>query len=1024
MKKLILFIHGFMGGAATWGDFEKLLESDNQISEQYTIGFLEYPTGVLKDPKIQRLSESLRTILNHEYEAYDDIVLVCHSMGGLVVKKYLVEEIKARSKSPLRVKKVLFYDTPHNGADIANYGKILPHNQLKQMARNSEFIEFLNTDAYTLDIAQYVCMKYILAEESYKGIKVVSIQSEQGIWANRDTETLIDRDHLSCCKPIDHEDMVYRILQKFVLNPCYKKDLFPQPKLSTKLLRRETENNRFHYKSSFIPFVGREKEIVALDNFCDDDAPFLWWVMYEEGGTGKSRLALEYSQILQSRGTHAGFYTLSSGFEWGGWQTQSDTFIVIDYAGSHVSALKEMLLLLNDAEESMMHKVRVLLLERTLDAPSEWYHKGLLGGYGSLLDDTLYTTAHPIGELSSDDLIEIASRFNPTLPKEDFLSQLASIDPKKRPLFASILAEDFSLETTLDRTVLLKRFLSRTKEKYWSEIEQCTLLLAGILSIIDEGDIDTIASEILSDCCVFEKNTEQLASLLGHPIDDAWRYAGIAPDMIGELFVLELLGNHSQDRVFTQIVSPQTREKILTVLWDKYPREIAIFLSRCGKDFWEHKGLDEIGDNLYLSSEISVEWWVEYRVNFITTMREHNLDKALKLFEDLEKFAKSYVGNEKIALDVARGSFNLIRTMRNHNLNKALNLFENLKNIAKKYTKNTKIALMVTRGINNLITTLSKDNLDKAFILLEDLKNLAKEHHANEEIALRVAKESFKLINTMMEYDLDKALNLFEDLKIFAKRYEGNEEIALKVAWANYNLITTMREHDLGKAVNLFEALKSFAKKYEHNEKIALKVAWGNYNLLTTMREYNLDKALNLFEELKHFSKRHEGNEEIALEVAWASYNLIDTLVEDDLDKALNIFEGLKKLAKKYEENEKIALTVAWGSRSLIYLMKEHDLDKALNIFDALKVFAKKYEKNEKIALEVARGSCNLLNTMSEDDLESALILFEELELFAKRYEKNEEIVSMVEQGRNNIRVKETVKNTFFAGFKRFVFNR
>ena len=813
MKKLILFIHGFMGGAGTWGDFETLLTSDKKISEKYTIGFLEYPTGVLKDPKIQRLSESLGTILNHEYADYDDIVLICHSMGGLVVKKYLVEEIKARAKSPLRIKKVLFYDTPHNGADIANYGKILPHNQLKQMATDSDFIEDLNTDAHELNISQYICMKYILAEESYKGIKVVTTQNLQGIWANQDTEILIDRDHLSCCKPIDHEDMVYRIFQKFVLDTCYTRDLLPQPKLSTKRLRRETENNRFHYKSSFIPFVGREKEIEVLDKFCDDDTRFLWWVMYEDGGTGKSRLALEYSQMLQSRGNHAGFYTLANGFAWGGWQTQSDTFIVIDYAGNNIPALKEILLVLNDMEESMTHKVRILLLERTLEAPYGWYHKGLLDGYGGPLEDALYTTPHPIGELNSDALMQIASRFNPTLPTDEFLSKLSSLDPKKRPLFTSILAEDFSANTTLDRMVLLKRFLSRTKQKYWSEINQCMFLLAGILTIIGGGDIDTISSEILGDCCVFEKDTEQLASLLGHPIDEGWRYAGIEPDMIGELFVLELLGNHSRNRVFTQTVSPQTREKILLSLWEKYPREMAIFLSRCGEDFWGHQGLWEISNNLFIFSEISAEWWVWYSANLIYFMRKYDLDKALRLFKDLKRFSKKYESNESIAFQVARGSFFLLIIMREYHLDQSFSLFKDLERSAKRYAENEEITLKVAMGCSELITIMKEHDIGKTLSFFEDLKK----NDWNEQIALFVVIESVKFIITIREDNLDKAISFFDDLKNFSQRYDGDESITLWVDNGGVYIINILKENNLKKAFRLLDELNISTQNYEKN---------------------------------------------------------------------------------------------------------------------------------------------------------------------------------------------------------------
>jgi len=223
--KLILFVHGFLGDAVeTWGEFENLLtKHERDIFENYDVRFFDYPSGILNDPKIQTLAKALRTSIEHDYPEYDEIVLVCHSMGGLVAKKYLLDEIKFHEVDILKVKKVIFYDTPHNGADIANYGKIFPNKQIKQMATTSDFIEFLNTDIYTLDISQYICMKYVIAEQKYKSIKVVSTMSAQAIWANRDTETLIDKHHVDCCKPKDIDDLSYKILKKFVLSDCKKK---------------------------------------------------------------------------------------------------------------------------------------------------------------------------------------------------------------------------------------------------------------------------------------------------------------------------------------------------------------------------------------------------------------------------------------------------------------------------------------------------------------------------------------------------------------------------------------------------------------------------------------------------------------------------------------------------------------------------------------------------------------------------------------------------------------------------------
>lgn len=49
------------------------------------------------------------------------IVWICHSMGGLIVKKMLVEEWKNGDKNKIctNTKSIIFYSTPHRGSHVA-----------------------------------------------------------------------------------------------------------------------------------------------------------------------------------------------------------------------------------------------------------------------------------------------------------------------------------------------------------------------------------------------------------------------------------------------------------------------------------------------------------------------------------------------------------------------------------------------------------------------------------------------------------------------------------------------------------------------------------------------------------------------------------------------------------------------------------------------------------------------------------------------------------------------------------------
>lgn len=376
---------------------------------------------------------------------------------------------------------------------------------------------------------------------------------------------------------------------------------------------------------------------------------------------GKSRLAFEYAKKLQEKTNNAGFYTYSDGFNFAEWQPNIDTFIVIDYAGSNPTIVRDLLSKLTERENIFSKKVRVLLLERTLESPNNWYYDTLLNGSGNIIEDTLHSTPHAIGKLEDEALFSIAQSFCSAIEKVDFIDKLQKIDGKKRPLFAALLAESFAQHREgLDKTQLIKTFLQRTKENYWSDIEQNYFLLASILTIIEKGDVDELSNGIVNSCCPVDMNTAIFDTLLGLPEGDNWVYNGIEPDIIGELFVLELLGKHRKDRLFQSLISDETREKILSYLWEKNAWNMTIFLDRCRQDYLLHPSTLELGNKRFLSSKISKYFWSLHNVNLINAMGEHDIEKAQSLFENLEAFAKEHPDNEEIALEVAKGSVIII----------------------------------------------------------------------------------------------------------------------------------------------------------------------------------------------------------------------------------------------------------------------------------------------------------------------------------------------------------------------------
>lgn len=164
-------------------------------------------------PKIRDLAEGLKSQIDVLYDRYDGIVLVCHSLGGLVARKYLLEEVKAGR--PLRVKKLLLFAVPHNGAALASIADDISwqHRQLKQLCRNSEFVEELNQDWAQTDMLHRIDVHYVVAGQD----RLVDKQSATHQWGNQNVTMIVDAGHISLVKPTSREDVSYQTFRKFVL---------------------------------------------------------------------------------------------------------------------------------------------------------------------------------------------------------------------------------------------------------------------------------------------------------------------------------------------------------------------------------------------------------------------------------------------------------------------------------------------------------------------------------------------------------------------------------------------------------------------------------------------------------------------------------------------------------------------------------------------------------------------------------------------------------------------------------------
>lgn len=237
-KNLAVFVHGFNGDyLSTWGNFPQLLMSDPKLSS-YDFMFWGYSSNLLTSKEkfihenikqlfiqflskhktnqhIEVVAQGLQTELKY-LEEYDNISLIGHSMGGLVIRSYIIQNLKENKKENLeKIKQIILFGTPNEGLGIAN-NKLLSglNSQIHDMGSYNDFINILRED--------WVELVFKNKDLNFSTLMVAGeddhfVPFEQVTKYFRDSRELTQGDHETMVKPASVNDMSYRIVANNLL---------------------------------------------------------------------------------------------------------------------------------------------------------------------------------------------------------------------------------------------------------------------------------------------------------------------------------------------------------------------------------------------------------------------------------------------------------------------------------------------------------------------------------------------------------------------------------------------------------------------------------------------------------------------------------------------------------------------------------------------------------------------------------------------------------------------------------------
>ncbi len=155
----VVFVHGILGHyVTTWGDFPRLLSEDPDLPDLDVL-LWGYPTGWIKPHNdLEAEGAHLLTALHTLIRPESGIVLVGHSMGGLIILKGLVDRMllgHAQVPPCGTISWITLFASPLSGAWAAGLARVIAgpalrvlrtlHKHLRQLSRG-EFVDRLLAD--------------------------------------------------------------------------------------------------------------------------------------------------------------------------------------------------------------------------------------------------------------------------------------------------------------------------------------------------------------------------------------------------------------------------------------------------------------------------------------------------------------------------------------------------------------------------------------------------------------------------------------------------------------------------------------------------------------------------------------------------------------------------------------------------------------------------------------------------------------------------------------------------------------
>jgi pimeloyl-ACP methyl ester carboxylesterase len=304
----VVFVHGLFSSADAWDCFTDLISADQDLSGAVMHCF-EYNSPKIRIRPDRRIAEvddladSLRTYLSVKFTDDESIVLVSHSLGGLVVQRMLARTLQAGQATRLaRIKLIVMYACPNTGSEF-----LIAVRRLLGFWRNPQERVLRPIEREVIEAQKRVLAGVVNAHgvsDTECAIPMIAIAglidnvvpTTAANWVFPKTE-VVDGDHFAVIRPANRESPGYVVLRNALIGAA---EQAPETAPRIPAERAAERPNQVTVTPPFgkLPQVrGRDGLLKSITSSSSRVR-----ILAGLGGSGKSTLALEMAKRAQQAG--------------------------------------------------------------------------------------------------------------------------------------------------------------------------------------------------------------------------------------------------------------------------------------------------------------------------------------------------------------------------------------------------------------------------------------------------------------------------------------------------------------------------------------------------------------------------------------------------------------------------------------------------------------------------------------------------------------------------------------------------